>query len=31
MLGYNVIDISSYIIEYSNEIGSQVSNLKLQK
>ncbi len=31
MLGYNVIDISSYIIEYSNEIGSPVSNLKLQK
>lgn len=31
MLGYNVIDISSYIIEYSNEINSPVSNLKLQK
>ena len=31
MLVYNVIDISAYIIEYSNEIGSPVSNLKLQK
>ncbi len=31
MLGYNVIDVSSYIIEYSNKINSPVSNLKLQK
>ena len=25
MLGYNVIDVSSYIIEYSNKINSPVS------
>lgn len=28
---YNVIDIATYIINYSNEIGSPVNNLKLQK
>lgn len=28
---YNVIDVASYIIEYSNKIDSPVSNLKLQK
>lgn len=28
---YNVIDIAAYIINYSNEIGSPVNNLKLQK
>ena len=28
---YNVIDIAAYIINYSNEIGSSVNNLKLQK
>lgn len=28
---YNVIDVASYIINYSNEIGSPVNNLKLQK
>ena len=28
---YNVIDIATYIINYSNEVGSPVNNLKLQK
>lgn len=31
MYSYNVIDIATYIINYSNEIGSPVNNLKLQK
>lgn len=31
MYSYNVIDIAAYIINYSNEIGSPVNNLKLQK
>lgn len=28
---YNVIDISSYIINYSNQINHPINNLKLQK
>lgn len=28
---HNVIDVSKYIINYSNQIGSPISNLKLQK
>lgn len=31
MYSYNVIDIATYIINYSNKIGSPVNNLKLQK
>lgn len=31
MTKYNALDISSYIINYSNEIGSPINNLKLQK
>lgn len=31
MYSYNVIDIATYIINYSNEIGSPINNLKLQK
>ncbi|WP_302179299.1 Panacea domain-containing protein [[Ruminococcus] lactaris] len=31
MMKYGVIDISTYIIGYSNKIDSPVSNLKLQK
>ena len=31
MSTYRAIDIASYIIKYSNEIGSPVDNLKLQK
>lgn len=31
MLEYDVIDISFYIVEYSNRIDSPISNLKLQK
>ena len=31
MMKYSVIDISTYIIGYSNKIDSPVSNLKLQK
>lgn len=28
---YNVIDVSSYIINYSNQINHPINNLKLQK
>lgn len=31
MQEYNVIDVSSYIINYSNQINCPVNNLKLQK
>lgn len=31
MYSYNVIDIATYIINYSNDIDSPVNNLKLQK
>lgn len=31
MASYNVLDVSRYVIEYSNEKGYGISNLKLQK